>query len=355
MNRAARRPRRILVTGVGGAPGLDLARQLLELGCDVIAADADPLAPGLLLAGVTPRVVPVAGHPQAADELMLLCRELRPDALMSTVEAELPMLGGLAGQLHALGVRTWLPGPAAITAAIDKAVFHDILTQHAVPTPHTMLPGQTDGTLTDDGREWVVKPRRGQGAKNVHFCWTRAEVHALFGLVPDPIIQAKVEGREFTADCLVDRVGRASLVLRWRLLVKGGLAVVSSTFADEQVSQVVTAALAAVGAAGPCCVQGFVCDEPTSNRVVLTEMNMRFAGAFLLSQAAGADLVQQALNGLFGEPVDHSRLRYRPGLYLTKSSDTLAVGDVSTLPADRYAPRAHRSSGGEQHDDHPTA
>lgn len=35
---------RIMVTGVGGAPGFDLAVALLRRGIDVIGADADPLA-----------------------------------------------------------------------------------------------------------------------------------------------------------------------------------------------------------------------------------------------------------------------------------------------------------------------
>lgn len=50
--------RRILVTGVGGAPGFDLARRLMELGCEVIGTDADPLATGLRLPGLTPVVCP---------------------------------------------------------------------------------------------------------------------------------------------------------------------------------------------------------------------------------------------------------------------------------------------------------
>jgi carbamoyl-phosphate synthase large subunit len=39
---------------VGGAPGFDLAVSLLRRGIDVIGLDADPLAPGLLIPGITP-------------------------------------------------------------------------------------------------------------------------------------------------------------------------------------------------------------------------------------------------------------------------------------------------------------
>jgi carbamoyl-phosphate synthase large subunit len=49
---------RVLVTGVGGQPGFDLARRLHQLGATVLGLDADPLANGLLLDGIRPRLCP---------------------------------------------------------------------------------------------------------------------------------------------------------------------------------------------------------------------------------------------------------------------------------------------------------
>lgn len=320
--------RRILVTGVGGAPGLDLARCLTSLGCHVIATDAHPLAPGLLLAGVTPRVLPAAGHPAFAEELLRACRDLRPDGLVSCVEQELPHLSALRTELARLGVRTWLPGPRSIDTCLDKAAFARSLRAHGIPAPRTWLPGALD--KVPDGVPLVVKPRRGHGSQGVNFCATRRQAAVLCELLEDPLIQERVSGREFTADCLVDRNGRPSVVLRLRHLVKGGLAVVSETFRDEQAAQVVTATLAAVGAAGPCCVQGFW-RESGARQVMITELNARVAGGFLCSQAAGADLVGQLLRGLYGEVVDHDRLRYTPGVFLTKYAETLATGPAPGL------------------------
>jgi carbamoyl-phosphate synthase large subunit len=92
-------------------------------------------------------------------------------------------------------------------------------------------------------------------------------------LAPDPVIQEHVFGREFTADCLADRDGRASVILRWRLLVKGGLSVVSATFRDEEAAGLVRRVLAAIGAAGPCCVQGIIRDDGLGPRVQFIEAN----------------------------------------------------------------------------------
>ncbi|MGO4430866.1 hypothetical protein AB4Z54_71875, partial [Streptomyces sp. MCAF7] len=84
----------------------------------------------------------------------------------------------------------------------------------------------------------------------------------------------------------------------------------------------------AVRAQGLCCVQGFVTEDGS---VTITELNVRVAGGFALSQAAGADLVGQMVNGLFGLPIDHDQLTYRTGVFLTNYLETLRVGDVSEL------------------------
>lgn len=321
---ATQEPTRVLVTGVGGAPGFDLTRRLTTLGHQVIAADCNPLAAGLRLPDVTARTVSEASHPAYTDALMRLCRELRPDGILSTVESELPHLITMQPQLADLGVHTWLPGAHAVDACLDKGAFHTALSTHGLPLPRTWTPDQI-GEIPA-GLPLVVKPRRGQGSKGVTFCTTTRQAQTLCELADAPLIQERVQGQEFTADCLVDRDGRASVILRHRLLVKAGLAMVSATFHDEETTDLVTAALATVGAAGVCCVQGFLTDGDR-DRVVLTEMNARFAGAFLASEAAGADLVGQAVNGLFGLPVDHDRLSYKPGIYHTKSVEPLSSGE----------------------------
>jgi carbamoyl-phosphate synthase large subunit len=327
---------RIAVTGVGGAPGFDLAVSLLKRGIDVIGLDTDRLAPGLLIPGITPRVTASADSPGYPAELLGLCRELRPAALFSTVEPELPALIRMQDDLAGLGVRTWLPDAGGARACLDKAAFCAALARDGLPVPRTWLPREISQVPVRV--PLVVKPRRGHGSKGVYYCSGRRQAAVLCGLVPDPVIQERVPGREFTADCLVGRDGRSSVILRWRLLIKGGLSVVSATFHDEETAGLVRQALTAVGAAGPCCVQGIIRDDGPGPRMKFIEANARFAGAFRLSEEAGADLVGQALNGMFGAPVDHAALTYRPGVYLTKYTETLAAGPRPAAPtADRPA------------------
>ncbi|WP_317620391.1 ATP-grasp domain-containing protein [Streptomyces sp. CBMA156] len=303
------------MTGIGGAPGLDLALTLLKLGHEVIGTDSNPLAPGLLAPGITARTIARADSPLYAADLMELVHDLEPDALMCCVENELPQLVHLRGHLGRAGVRTWLPPAATVTAAGDKWEFHQTMLVARVPTPPTWLPEQLD--QVPEGIELVVKPRRGQGSKDVHFCRTREQARVLCELVPAPIVQQRVTGTEFSADCLTDRNGRTSVILRRRLMVQAGMSVVAVTIDDPEAAKRVTEAIRAIGAVGPVDVQGFI-TEGTDPRVVITEINARLAAGFLLSEEAGADLVRQAVNGLFQQPVDHRRLTYRSGTFLTK-------------------------------------
>ncbi|WP_235215584.1 ATP-grasp domain-containing protein [Phaeacidiphilus oryzae] len=324
----------MLVTGVGAAPGLDLARSIQRAGHRVIVADSDPLAPGLHLPFATPTVLARASAPAFPAVLLDLCRRWRPDAMVSTVEEELPRLRGLRRTLLARGVRTWLPPARAMTAALDKGAFAAVLAAHRIPAPRSWPPDRLE--RVPEGTPLIVKPRRGHGSQGVHTCEDVAQARVLCELTPDPLVQERVTGQEFTADCLVDRGGRASVILRDRERVKGGLAVVSRTFTDPAAESVVKEVLAATGAAGLCCVQGFLRDDDP--RVVITEMNARVAGGFAVAEAAGAELVLQLLNGLFGRPVEHARLAYHPGVRLTKAVTTLAVTTTGTTAITGPAP-----------------
>ncbi|MFD7863009.1 ATP-grasp domain-containing protein [Streptomyces sp. NPDC057682] len=324
--------RRILVTGVGGPPGLDLAASLASAGHTVMGTDSNPLAPGLIIPGISSRTVASADSPHYSADLRSLLATFRPDAIISGVERELPRLIDLQDELDAAGVRTWLPSRSTAAITLDKALFHQTVTAAGIPVPLTVLP--SDLAALPEGAGLVVKPRRGQGSKDVHFCVTRRQAGVLCELVEDPIVQQRITGQEFSADCLVDRKGHASVVLRYRLMVSNGMSMVAATFHNDRATQLVRATLTAVGATGPCDVQGFVTtDHPEP--VVITEVNHRFAAGFRLSEAAGADLVGQTLNGLFEAAVDHHRLTYLSGVHLTKY-----VAELSTQT--RPQPRGSR-------------
>jgi len=302
-----RRPR-VMVTGAGGAAGVAVIQELRRKGHHVVGVDADDTAVGFDLSDDF-RVVPRWDEPSFPSAVTQAARESGVDALICTVAEEIRALDPVA--LADAGVHTMLPTADAAAACVDKWAFASAMAGAGLPAPATEL-----GSAGDIPKPWIVKPRFGRGSRDVHVARTVAELRVALRRTPDPIVQAMVSGREFTADALIDRSGSvAGIVPRWRLETKAGISTKGLTFHDPEVENIVTIALKAVGLIGPAGVQGFVTD---AGEVVLIEINPRFTGGLPLSLHAGADLVGEYLRAILGEPMRPERLVGRAGVMMRR-------------------------------------
>jgi carbamoyl-phosphate synthase large subunit len=328
----------VLVTGAGGPAGVAVIRRLVALGHRVVAADADGAAPGNRLAP-TGVLLPRADHPRYTDALIGVATAFGVDALISTVAEELPALTGAAARLSENGIATWLPDREAVDLCCDKAAFAERMHAAAVPHPATAA---TAGALLDVPGPWVVKPRAGRGSRGVQLLDDPERVVDALRAEPDLIAQTRLEGREFTADALVARDGRLlTVVPRWREETKAGISVKGTTFESAAVTEVVAAALAAVGLTGPANVQGFVADDGSTTVV---EINPRFSGGLPLTLAAGADVVSLYLRGVRDPAADLPFLWFTPGIRMSRylaetytGADGLPVADPCAGPVGAVA------------------
>jgi carbamoyl-phosphate synthase large subunit len=277
-----------------------------------VAADPDPLAAGRHLADVDSDV-PLASDPGFPAAVVALVTTHDVDAVICTVAEEMPALSSVQDDLVAAGARIWLSPTDAVEACIDKQRFAKVSHAAGLPCPATAL-GTADGVPGP----WIVKPRFGRGSRDVHRVSTEEALDTALRDTPDPIVQTRCSGREFTVDVLVDRDGSiAGAVPRWRLETKAGISTKGETFTDPRVIDLVTATVAAFGLRGAINVQGFVTDD-ADVPVVLLEVNPRFSGGLPLSLAAGADLVGEFVRGTLGEPIRPERLVHRDGVVMTR-------------------------------------
>jgi carbamoyl-phosphate synthase large subunit len=301
---------RVLVTGAGGAAGVSVIQALRERGHYVIAADADPLAAGLRL-GHESHVLPVCTDPVYVAALVRASTVSNVQAIICTVAEEYPALIAAKAFLDEAGVRTLLPDADAVRRCTDKWAFHETTVAAGLPVPSTTL-----AELPEGRGPWIVKPRYGRGSRDVVLCTNRVQLKAALAAVPDPIVQTRLTGREFTCDALVDPSGvLVGAVPRWRLATKAGISVKGETFESAEVEHVSGLVLKAVGLLGPANVQGFVADDGT---VTIHEVNPRFSGGLPLSLAAGADLVEEHLRAIMGLPMRPERLVARPGVRMMR-------------------------------------
>jgi carbamoyl-phosphate synthase large subunit len=304
----------VLVTGAGGPAGVNVVRALMAAGHVVVAIDADPLAAGLHLAS-RGEVVVTADHPDFVDQLIDLALVHHADALITTVAEEMSVLTGRPDV--AQHVATWLPSERALADTMDKWRFACVMASAGISIPDTTLP---EGTLVPG--PWVVKPRRSRGSRDVRFVDRTDDLGAAIRMTPDPIVQTRVTGAEFTVDVLVDRGGEvAGAVPRWRLETKGGISTKGRTFCDARVIDAVTAVMSALRLEGAANVQGFV----DGDRVTVVEVNPRFSGGLSLALAAGADLVGEYLRGIFALPIRAERLTFAPDTTMIRHFEEIYV------------------------------
>jgi carbamoyl-phosphate synthase large subunit len=308
----------ILVTGAGGAAGVTVIRALMAAGHRVVAVDTDPLAVGLRLAHAA-QVIPRPADPQFATFLGKLAVELGAQAIVSTVAEEMPNLWSHRDLFDEAHLATWIPDRGVVQACIDKWLFHLAARSAGLPVPPTNL-GSAEGVPGP----WIVKPRFGRGSRNVSFVETPEDLAWVLDHVPSPLVQSRLSGREFTVDALVARDGSfAGAVPRWRLATQGGITTQGETFTNEALVSLVENVLRGFALRGAANVQGYVSHE---GNIAFTELNPRFSGGLALSLAAGADLVGQYVNGLFGLPIDPEKLRYRSGVRMLRYFDEVFEG-----------------------------
>ncbi|WP_152629012.1 ATP-grasp domain-containing protein, partial [Actinoplanes utahensis] len=319
--------RLIAVTGAGGPAGVAVIRALQAAGDHVLALDANPDAVGLRLAGRS-AVLPRADHEGYAAALLAAFDEHQPAALICTVAEEYAAIAPLVGVLDHMGVRTWLPDPAAAELCLDKVAFATTMHAAGVPHPATAWTAATAGQVPGP---WVVKPARGRGSRDVIMVDDPADLDHAFAAVPGAIVQTRLPGREFTADVLIGRDGTLlACVPRWRDETRGGISTRGTTFESRAVTEVVTATLRAVRQTGPANVQGFVAD---TGEVTVVEVNPRFSGGLPLTLAAGADVVGTYLAGILDPSATLPPAGFQPGVRMARHfAEVYYAADGTPIP-----------------------
>jgi carbamoyl-phosphate synthase large subunit len=308
----------VLVTGAGGAAGVIVIQALRASGVRVVAADLDPLAVGLRL-GDDRGLLPPYNAPDFVERLCELAATHKATALVTTMTEEMFVLSKARATLDAAGIAYWFSETEALENCLDKWRFAQVLSAAGLPHPATGL-----ATEVDVPGPWIVKPRFGRGSRDVFAVEDPDDLPFVFRRVPDPIVQTKLVGREFTVDAMVGRDGELlGAVPRWRLETKAGISTKGETFSNTDVVAGVAEVLKAVGVVGAANVQGFVpADGPPS----FIEINPRFSGALALSLAAGADLVGEFLRALGGEEPRPDRLIFRPGVVMLRHYQEIFEG-----------------------------
>ncbi len=263
---------RILVTGVGGPAGRNVASLLLARGHTVIGTDIRQLC----LPRVRLHQVPAAVDLAFLPALHRLALEERIDLLIPTVSEELPIV--------AAAWCTWddIPvviGPSeAVRIANDKYLTSERLSRRGGSVPGYCLPSEVD-SQADVGQRvgWpcLTKPRVGRGGREVTV-HHEEDWPTIAGLDDRYILQEFAPGTDYAPNLYVSRTGEDVAIILEKTELKEGLvgnAVAVRRVDAPDVAQAALAAAHALGLYGPLDVD--VRRRADGTPLVL-EVNARF-------------------------------------------------------------------------------
>jgi len=145
---------------------------------------------------------------------------------------------------------------------------------------------------------WLVKPRRGAGSRGITQCQSLADV-AEQPMDGSCLVQEYLPGEELSVDVLASPDGKALVAVpRIRLRVDSGIAIVSRTVRDPELS---AAAMALVSRLQLPYVSNVQVRRDAAGVPRLLEINPRVPGTMPLTIAAGVNMPLLALMMALGD------------------------------------------------------
>jgi len=303
------RRRTVVVTGVSGETGLGILNGLRQLDpCPrIVGVDYSADSAGFQNSDVSVQV-PGIFEPDYLESLKAIVREYKADALFLGIDGEIEIVAPVRPEFEAMGCYVSVSETPLVAACSDKLATARFLEASGLDFPKTVVvKGDVDDALKAFGVPVIVKPRRGNGSKDVELVRT---AERLIEMWPDLdksfCLQEYIDGPEYTVSVLFDRTSgvRDYLIMKRELV--GGRTMQSHVESHNGISAFVKAFGAVVSnALGAINLQLRVAED---GRVLVFEVNPRFSGSTGMRIAAGynepARLFQHLVEGTAIAPVN---------------------------------------------------
>jgi carbamoyl-phosphate synthase large subunit len=289
---------------------VDIVSAFRQAGAETVAVDVNPLAPALYHADHRV-LVPPYGSDEYVPRLAELVQEHGIALVVPLTDLDMVVL---AERRDDLGVTVLLPDAEAVERANDKYATHLFLGLHEIDSPAAWLPE----ALPDDlPFPVLVKPRRGFGSRNIFVASDPDELG--FHLARTPVasfVERVCPGEEFSIDVFCDLEGRClNSIPRTMIESKGGESIKGMTIRDEPLIELGRRVAETMQVRGPATIQ---CFRTAPGRHEITDVNLRFGGAFPLPLAAGGGYPSLALALARGERPDPRVGSFRDGVVMTR-------------------------------------
>jgi carbamoyl-phosphate synthase large subunit len=289
---------------------VDIVSAFGRAGAETIAADVNPLAPALY-AGDRHLLVPPIDDPAYVPSLAAAVAEHDVELIVPLTDLDMRIL---AESRDRLGALVLLPGADVAERTNDKYLTHLFLQERGIGSPASWLP---DDLPTNLPYPVLVKARCGFGSRNIFRAESREELEFFLLRTPaESFVQEVCGGEEFSMDVFCDLEGRClNAIPRTMIESKGGESIKGMTIADEELIALGRDVSEALGVVGPATVQ---CFRASPGDLKVTDVNLRFGGAFPLPLAAGSEYPALALALARGDRPEPKVGEFRAGVVMTR-------------------------------------
>jgi carbamoyl-phosphate synthase large subunit len=305
---------------------VDIVTAFRRAGATTVAADADALAPALYRADRM-AIVPRIDDPAYVRALAATVAEHDVRLVVPLSDLDQTILSLHREELAPALVLA--PSADVCRTMGDKYLAHLFFVAHEIESPRTWLVGEVPA---DAQYPLLVKVREGFGSRHIYRAADERELEFFLGYTTvDSMVQEVCVGEEFSIDVFSDLDGVClNAIPRTMIQSKGGESIKGMSIRDDELIEYGARVAEQIGVVGPANIQ---CFREPDGRLPVTDVNLRFGGAFPLPLAAGSRYPELALALAAGERPERRLGAFREGVVMTRffSDLCLTAGPDGTL------------------------
>lgn len=232
--------------------------------------------------------------------LLEICEREGIDVLIPTIDTDLMLLAEHEKEFRQIGTKVLVSSPDKIIICRDKRLTGDFFKKCGLHAP----------SVTDDikcyhgGFPAFIKPKDGSSSINAYKAENENELEMYSRMIPGYIIQAFIDGIEFTVDIFCGFEGEPIYITpRERIATRAGEVMKTKIFLEESIIKEMCEFVKHFKPCGPVTVQ--LIKDKFSNKNMYIEINPRFGGGAPLSMKAGADSAKALLELCKGKKLSY--------------------------------------------------
>ncbi|MHA2247497.1 MAG: ATP-grasp domain-containing protein [Candidatus Hodarchaeales archaeon] len=287
---------KVLFLPAGSGMAISAIKSLINCkDIQTVAADNDPLAPGLFLAnhGFT---VPSFSDPGFFPSLKRIIEDEEIDILFPCLDPLLEIFSNNEQIDEDLKTKLLISPPETIRITRDKWLSYVHL-KDSISFPNSWI---TLDNISKQTFPLFIKPRKGSGSLNAYKVRNRHELEFFFNFIDQPIIQEHLPGKEYTVDCLASPNGDlVTLIPRERIQAKAGISVKGKFIhPNKNIIDIASTISNSLKFTGPFFFQ---LKENSNHELKLMEINARLSGTMIYSSLGGFNIVEQAIHQFYNK------------------------------------------------------